>query len=360
MSVAKIFILVILSFIGAFVWAPGLVRTLTKWRMWKEARKYTPDGHELITFQKIEKDHIVKTPRGGGLLIWVTILILAFVIFVLSEIFGGIFSELNFLNRAETWLPLFTLVVAGAIGFLDDLLTTRLASYGGKYLGGGMSLSKRIVIVLIMGIAGALWFHFKLGWDTIHLPFLGDFYINGFYIPLFAITMVAVFSSGIIDGIDGLSGGVFVTIFGFYAVIAFLRGQVDLAAFCAMITGTLAVFLWFNSPPAKFYIGETGIIALTTTLTVIAFLTNTFALLPLAGILLVVTVASDIMQLAYRNYGIKKGWSEQKRKLFPAAPIHHTFQLKGLKNETIVMRYWIITGIACVTALMIYLLDKGV
>jgi len=206
---------------------------------------------------------------------------------------------------------------------------------------------------------GALWFHFKLGWDTIHLPFLGDFYINGFYIPLFAITMVAVFSSGIIDGIDGLSGGVFVPIFALYAVISFLRGQIDLAAFCAMITGTLAVFLWFNAPPAKFYIGETGILALTTTLTVIAFLTNSFVLLPIAGVMLVATTGSDILQLAYRKYGIKHGWSVQKRKFFQAAPLHHHFQLKGVKNETVVMRYWIITGIATMVALMVYLLDKG-
>jgi len=357
MFVAKIFILTFLAFVGAFCWAPVLARKLTKLKMWKKARKYTPDGHELITFQKIEKDHLVKTSRGGGLLIWVTILVLALVISLFNKLFNGIFEDLNFLSRAETWLPLFTLVAAGFLGFFDDLLTTRLA--GGKYLGGGMSLGKRIIIVFIIGMVGALWFHFKLGWDTIHLPFLGDFYINGFYIPLFAITMVAVFSSGIIDGIDGLSGGVFVPIFALYAVISFLRGQIDLAAFCAMITGTLAVFLWFNAPPAKFYIGETGILALTTTLTVIAFLTNSFVLLPIAGVMLVATTGSDILQLAYRKYGIKHGWSVQKRKFFQAAPLHHHFQLKGVKNETVVMRYWIITGIATMVALMVYLLDKG-
>ena len=116
----------------------------------------------------------------------------------------------------------------------------------------------------------------------------------------------------------------------------------------------------FNAPPAKFYLGETGILALTTTLTVIAFLTNAIVLLPIAGILLVATTGSNIGQLLYRKYGIKKGWSEQKRKLFIAAPLHHHFQLKGMKNETVVMRYWIITGITRVVALLIYLLDKGI
>jgi phospho-N-acetylmuramoyl-pentapeptide-transferase len=356
MIVTKIFILTFLSFVGAFIWAPALVRSLHKHRMWKSARKLTTDGHELKTFQKIEKDDKVKTPRGGGLLIWVTVLVLALVISLFSDIFGGVFRDLNFLSRSETWLPLFTLALAGIVGFSDDILT---AKGTGKYIGGGLNLRTRILIVLVMSLVGAWWFHFKLGWDTIHIPFLGDHYINGFYIPIFVITMVAVFSSGVIDGIDGLSGGIFAPLFFTFGVIAFLRGQTDLAAFCAMIAGTLAVFLWFNAPPAKFYLGETGIIALTTTLTVVAFLTNSVLFLPIAGIMLVVTTLSVIAQLSYRKYGIIKGWSVQKRKLFMAAPIHHHWQLKGVKDETVVIRYWLVTAVACVLTLIIYLLDKG-
>ena len=348
--VAKIFILTFIAFVGAFMWAPGLVRTLTKWKMWKKQGKdFTPDGHRLINFKKIEKDGKINTPRGGGLIIWVTVIILAFLIFILNNIFDGVFGRLNFFTRSETWLPLFTLVVAGVIGFADDIFTTH---GNGKYLGGGISLSKRILMVLIIGIIGALWFHFKLGWDTIHIPFFGDFYINGFYIPLFVITMIAVFSSGIIDGIDGLSGGVFAPLFIMFGIIAFIRGQIDLATFCFIIAGTLAVFLWFNAPPAKFYLGETGILALTTTLTVVGFMTNAILLLPIAGILLVVTTGSDIIQLIYRKI--------KHKKLFLVAPIHHHWQLKGFKDETLVMRYWIVTGIGCMVALMIYLLDKGI
>ena len=348
--VAKIFILTFLAFVGAFMWAPGLVRTLTKWKMWKKQGKdFTPDGHRLINFKKIEKDGKINTPRGGGLIILVTVIILAFLIFILNNIFDGVFGRLNFFTRSETWLPLFTLVVAGVIGFADDIFITH---GNGKYLGGGISLSKRILMVLIIGIIGALWFHFKLGWDTIHIPFFGDFYINGFYIPLFVITMIAVFSSGIIDGIDGLSGGVFAPLFIMFGIIAFIRGQIDLATFCFIIAGTLAVFLWFNAPPAKFYLGETGILALTTTLTVVGFMTNAILLLPIAGILLVVTTGSDIIQLIYRKI--------KHKKLFLVAPIHHHWQLKGFKDETLVMRYWIVTGIGCMVALMIYLLDKGI
>lgn len=349
MSVAKIFILTFLAFAAAFIWAPGLVKVLHKWQMWKKkVREYTPDGRKLEEFKKIEKDHKIKTPRGGGLLIWVTILVLALVIYLLDKLFDGVFTNLNFLSRAETWLPLFTLVATGVIGLLDDILT---AKGGGKYLGGGISLKKRIFLVLIIGLIGAWWFHFKLGWDTIHIPFLGDFFINGWYIPIFAITMVAVFSSGIIDGIDALSGGVFTFLFVLFGAIAFMRGQANLAAFCAMIGGTSAVFLWFNAPPAKFYFGETGILALTTTLTIVAFLTNTVLLLPIAGIMLVVTTGSNILQMLYRKFTGKKIWR--------VAPVHHHWQIKGIQDETVVVRYWIVTGIGCVVALMVYLLDKG-
>ncbi len=326
-----------------------MARLLNKWQMWrKEARKYTPDGREYVEFKKIDKDDKVKTPRGAGVLIWLTVLFLALIISFLGRYLSSAFAYLDFLSRSETWLPLFTLVAAGILGLLDDLLTTH---GGGKYLGGGMSLKKRIFLVFILGLIGAWWFHFKLGWDTIHLPFFGDFYINGWYVPIFAISMVAVFSSGIIDGIDGMSGGVFAFLFMIFGVFAFLRGQINLAAFCAVVAGTSAVFLWFNAPPAKFYLGEAGILPLTTTLTVIAFLTNTIILLPIAGIMLVVTTGSNLLQLFYRKI--------TGQKLFSIAPIHHHWQIKGMRNETIVMRYWIVTGIGCVTALLIYLLDKG-
>jgi phospho-N-acetylmuramoyl-pentapeptide-transferase len=348
--IAKIFILSFISALGAFIWAPGLVSVLRNLKLWRKgAHKVSPDGRVLENFQKIAKDDSIKTPRGGGLLIWVTVLVVAILISILAKIFNSTFSYLNFLSRAETWLPLFTLVAAGLIGLLDDVFSCKLAN--NKYLAGGISLKKRIFLVLIIGLVGALWFHFKLGWDTIHIPFLGDFYINGFYIPIFAIIMVAVFSSGVIDGIDGMSGGVFILLYSLFGVIAFMRGQVDLATFCAVIASTLTVFLWFNAPPAKFYLGETGILALTTTLTVIAFLTNSIILLPIAGIMLVVTTGSNVWQLIYRKLTGKK--------YFLVAPVHHHFQLKGIKNETVVMHYWILTGIGCILALMIYLLDKG-
>src|SRR4029077_15877643 len=112
-----------------------------------------------------------------------------------------------------------------------------------------------------------------------------------------------IYAGGVIDGIDGLAGGGFATIFAAYAGIAFFENKMVIAAFCAAISGGLLAFLWFNIPPARFYLSETGTMALTLALAVVAFLTDTLdegkgiTVLPVIGILLVVTVFSNVLQL---------------------------------------------------------------
>ena len=115
------------------------------------------------------------------------------------------------------------------------------------------------------------------------------------------LVMLALFSSGVIDGIDGLSGGVMAPIFAAYAGIAFFNNQIDLAAFSATLVGGILAFLWFNVPPARFYMSETGMLGLTTTLAVIAFLTGEVLLLPLIAFPLVATTLSVIIQVASKK-----------------------------------------------------------
>jgi len=356
-SVAKIFILTVLGFVLAIAWTPLLTHYLYKYKAWRKvARKNTlsSGGKELKTFAKLgDEYHVaeVHTPRMGGLLVWVTTLVLIYLIYFLGELTDVDFiKRLNFLSRSDTWLPLFTLVVAGIIGWLDDLLVVLNRGLNLKK-GGGIHLKHRLLLVTIIGIIGAWWFHSKLGWDVLHIPFWGDLYINGWYIPLFIVVMVATFSSSVIDGVDGLSGGVFAALFGVFGVIAFLRGQVDLATFCAVICGTLFAFLWFNIPPARFYMTESGVLPLTTTLTVVAFLTNSVFILPVAGVLLVATTLSDIIQIGYDK--INGG------KIFLAAPLHHHFQVKGWPDAKVSMRYWVVAVMAAMAGLALYLLDKG-
>ncbi len=331
----------------AVAWAPFLTRFLYKYKFWKkEARIKTITGEEATVFYQLHKEREVNAPRGGGFLIWVTTVLVIFLFYFLAKVSDNVWiQKLNFLSRSQTWLPLFTLVVASLVGFFDDILQV----FGkGKYIAGGMSFTRRFFMVVLIGLIGALWFYFKLEWDTIHIPLIGDFSIGLFYIPIFIIVMLACWSGGVIDGLDGLAGGVFSSIFGAFTIIAFSQGKYDLASLCIVIVGTLFAFLWFNIPPARFYMGETGILGLTTTLAVVAFLTNSVIVLPIIGGLLVVESGSVILQLLFKKI--------KKRKLFLCAPIHHHFEAKGWPAHKVTMRFWIIGVILAIIGVAIRLL----
>lgn len=349
--------------IVAAIWCPSLINFLYKHKLWKkEARIKAISGEDATVFYNLHKNREITVPRFGGLLIWVTV-VLVVLLFYWSP-------NLNFLSRSQTWLPLFTLIVASSVGFLDDFLQVfgkgspkyqisvsgisflkrfwRSLWRGEDYIGGGLSLKKRIFIVILIAIIGGIWFYFKLGWDVITIPLLGQFSIGIFYIPLFVLVMIATWSGGIIDGLDGLAGGTFASIFGAFAIIAFSQGKVDLATFCAVITGTLFTFLWFNIPPARFYMGETGILGLTTTLSVIAFLTDSVFVLPIIAGLLVLESGSVIIQLLSKKF--------RKKKIFISTPIHHHFEAIGWPQYKITMRAWILGIVLAIAGVAIRLL----
>jgi len=345
-DVIKIFTLGAFGFIIAFLLTPALTKILYKYKLWrKEVRKQAIDGGEVPIFQKFHKTGETQIPRMGGILIWLTVLILIFFFFGISQITDVWWlRKLNFLSRGQTWLPLFALIAASTLGLADDILQI----FGkGKYIGGGLSLKKRLLLVSLIGLIGALWFYFKLDWHTLHIPGVGDFEINGWYIPLFILVMMAVYSGGVIDGLDGLAGGAFASIFGAFAGIALFLGQIDIASFCAVILGALLAFLWFNIPPAKFYMGETGMMGLCATLTVIAFLTDSVLVLPIIGFLLVIESGSVIFQLLSKKF--------RHKKLFLASPIHHHFEAKGWPHYQITMRFWIIGAVMAIIGITIRL-----
>jgi phospho-N-acetylmuramoyl-pentapeptide-transferase len=346
-DVIKIFTLGALGFILAFLLTPILTHFLYKYKLWrKEVRTKAIDGGEVPTFQKFHAEGETRIPRFGGLLIWVTVLILIFLFFGISQITDiWWLNKLNFLSRNQTWLPLFTLVAASLLGLADDILQV----FGkGKYVGGGLSLKRRLILVMIIGLIGALWFYFRLDWSTIHIPGVGDLEINGWYIPLFVVVMMATYSGGVIDGLDGLAGGAFASIFAAFSGIALFLGQIDIAAFCAVILGALLAFLWFNIPPARFYMGETGIMGLCATLTVVAFLTDSVLVLPVIGSLLVIESGSVILQLLSKKF--------RHKKLFLASPIHHHFEAKNWPHYKVTMRFWIIGAVMAVIGITIRLL----
>jgi len=346
-SAIKVFALGGAAFALAFIWTPALTYFLYKHKLWrKKARTKSIDGKEVPIFQKFHKEREVNVPRFGGLLIWVTATFLAIILFGFSQLDFPFAQRLNFLSRSQTWLPFFALISGSLLGLVDDALQVSLK--GGRYIAGGLRLKERLAVVGLIGLIGGWWFFQKLEWSTIHIPGNGDFEIGIWYIPFFVLVMMATYSGGVIDGIDGLSGGAFASIFAAFGIIAFSQGQIDIASFCSVVLGGLLAFLWFNIPPARFYMGETGMLGLCTSLTVVAFLTDSVLVLPIVGFLLVIESGSVILQLISKRFF--------KKKIFKAAPIHHHFEAKGWSHPKIAMRFWIIGIVMAILGVTIRLL----
>ncbi len=344
-SLIKVF----LASAGAFFIGMAITPILTNWlynnKMWKKkAGKISPDGCATPIFNELHKDKEVGTPRMGGIVIWGSVLLVTILFWLLSLLWPD-HSRLNFLSRNQTWLPLFTLLVGAIVGFIDDWRQVKAEQDCHK---AGLPFSQRLLVVVVLGLIGGYWFYFKLGMVAIAIPFVGSLYLGWLIVPLFILVMIALFSSGVIDGLDGLSGGVMAIIFSSYTIIAFAQGQFDLAAFCGAVAGGLLAFLWFNIPPARFYMSETGILGLTTALTVVAFLTNSVATLPIIALPLVATVLSVVIQLASKKL-------RQGKKVFLVAPLHHHFEALGWPAYKVVMRYWVIGIIFAIIGLIITL-----
>jgi len=348
LNVLKVFGLAAVSFVLAIAATPLLTHYLYKYKMWKKVPRLKESDkveRDIPSVASLDKGKEVGTPRMGGVLIWLSTTLVVLLVFVISKIFpSDITEKINFFSRSQTWLPLFTLISASLLGITDDILVI----YGkGGYSSGGISLTKRIAIVLLIGLVGGFWFYNKLEVSSIAIPFVGEIGLGLLFVPIFMITMLVMFSGGVIDGIDGLSGGVFASMFSAYAGIAFFQNQVDLATFCAVLVGGILAFLWFNIPPARFYMGETGTLGLTTVLTVVAFLTGAVGVLPIIAFPLLAESGSDVIQLLSKKYFGKK--------VFLIAPIHHHFEAKGWPSYKVVMRAWVISAVLSIIGMVIHL-----
>lgn len=299
---------------------------------------------ETPVFNKLHKSK-EGTPTMGGLPIWVTVTIITVFFWILSSTVDGFWSRVNFLSRAQTLLPLGFLVLAGVIGMADDIL--------GIFKRGGLKVGQRILLYTGVALVGAWWFYFKLDWNFINIPFLGDVVVGWWYIPIFIFIIVATaFSMNETDGLDGLSGGVFLTIFGALAAIAFIQGRMDMAIFLSAIMGALVAFLWFNIWPAKFFMGDTGVMPLGFLLGVVAMLTNTAILLPIIAVVPLIESSSVILQTLSKKI--------RKKKIFLSTPIHHTFEAWGWPESQVTMRLWMVSAIGAILGLIIFLVDSKI
>ena len=333
LNLIKIFLPATVAFIIGILITPIATHFFYKHRMWK---KYSRNiGGASEEFKKIHNEKgELGTPRVGGIIVWVSVLLTTLIFFIIAQLFPmDVTAKINFLSRNQTLIPFFTLLIGSLIGLIDDLIQI----YGKGDIAQdkkSWGTTKVILIAFVSGLV-AMWFFYKLGMHSIHVPFDGTLELGIFFILFFIFVSIGTFSGGVIDGIDGLSGGVLASIFASYAVIAFIHNQIDISAFCAVLTGGILAFLWFNIPPARFYMGETGIMGLTITLATIAFLTDTVLLLPIIGFLLVISSLSSVGQMAGKKYFGKK--------MFLVAPLHHHLEAIGWSKSKITMRYWILS-----------------
>ncbi len=353
LDLAKVFVPAILSFAFGIAITPVLTHYLYTHKMWKKrAGKIGLDGKDTPLFNKLHETRETGTPRLGGSIIWISTLFSILTVFLVAEMSqSALLQKLDFLSRDQTWIPLATLLFGAVIGFVDDLFEIK----GSAGKGGGLSLRKRLILVGLVGLLVGSWFYLKLEISFVEFPFFGPFFIGALLIPLFSLVTIGVYSGGIIDGIDGLAGGIFAIIFGAYGVIAFFQYQINLAAFCAALVGGILAFLWFNIPPARFYMSETGSMALTITLAVVAFMTDSLgggkglSVLPIIAFPLVITSLSAIIQVLSKRIF--------KEKVFLIAPLHHHFEAIGWPSYKVTMRYWVFGFITALGGVIVALVS---
>jgi phospho-N-acetylmuramoyl-pentapeptide-transferase len=320
-----------LAFIISLTLTPWFTKQLIKFKIGKQIRENAISGEKSSLFSAL---HAKKsgTPTMGGLLIWGTIVVVVIISMILKEL--NFFNHSLF-NRNETWIPLFTLVSCGILGAVDDYLNVKEI---GKTK--GISAKLKLLWLFIFSAAGAWWFYSKLGYSSISIPVPGieALELGIWYIPVFILVIISTANAvNFTDGLDGLASGLLILAFSSFGILAYTQGLLILSALCAVIVGAVVAFLWFNVPPAKFYMGDTGSLALGATLGVIAMLTDQTLILPIIGFIFVIETLSVIIQLSSKKF--------LGRKVFKIAPIHHHFEQTGWKEWTIVMRFWIIGAI---------------
>lgn len=345
---ALIFGLTVSGFGIVAVLTPAYHRLLLKLGMRKQLRDEAADGRLATIFRSLHKEK-QGTPTMGGLLIWGVVALIV----LLSPIAQWLgITRFSLLNRNETYLPLFTLVTTGVLGMIDDYLNIRGS------LNKGLRLKPKFLWLLLFGLLGGIWFNLKLGYNSIHIPGFGDWILpngielgpdlqlNIWYILIFTFIVTASANAvNFTDGLDGLAGGLTVIAFTALGLIAYFQGLVILTTFCSLIVGTTLAFLWFNIPPALFYMGDTGALALGSTLGVIAMLTDSILVLPFVAFIFMIEGISSALQLLWKRWFGKK--------LFLIAPLHHHFEALGWAEEKVVMRFWIVGAFMAVLGVIL-------
>ncbi len=314
-EVSLIFALSFLGFGAAMLLTPVYTFFAYKYKWWKRKRTHSTTGEILqVVAQLSTRKRNVPTMAGLIVVIAVTVITLL----------------LN-LDRQQTWLPLAALLGGALVGLIDDIINVRSDGTGVA----GLRAPIKFAMITAVAAIGAWFFYDKLGYTAIHIPFMTDITLGWWLIPLFILVVVSTSNAvNISDGLDGLAGGLLTSAFSAFAIIAALQGNFGIAAFCATIVGALLSYVWFNIPPARFFMGDVGSFALGTALGVVAMLTNTIFLLPIIALVFVLEAGSSVIQILSKKLF--------HRKVFISAPVHHHLQAIGWEKTKVTMRFWVI------------------
>lgn len=326
----KIFTLSVFAFVVAMVLTPVYTFAAYRYKFWKQQRDEATTGEKLAVFVKLHAHKFKRNiPTMAGLITLVSI---------------ALITLLFNLDRQQTWLPLAALIGGGAVGLLDDIINLR--GFGGGVK--GLRAPIKFLMITTVAALAAWFFYVKLGYNAVHIPFLGDVMLGWLIIPLFVLVVVSTGNAvNISDGLDGLAGGLSAIAFSIFGIIALLQGNIGIAGFCFTVVGALLSYIWFNIYPARFFMGDVGSFALGTSLGVVAMLTDTLFLLPIIGLVFVVEAGSSVLQIFSKKVF--------KRKIFLSAPIHHHFEAIGWPETKVTMRFWVIAQVVGFAGLVLAL-----
>jgi len=327
---------VITALIVSFLFGPVLIETLKNRQ--QEGQPIRDDGPESHLLTK------KGTPTMGGLLILIA---LTTTTLLWSDLSNGF-----------VWAALGVTIAFGIIGFLDDFMKVS------KRDSSGLSGKLKFLLQVVITVVTAFWIMRNLPPElrtVVAVPFFKDTLLEfGWMFVAFAVLVMVGASNSVnlTDGLDGLAivpvmiaAGVFAliaylvghSVFANYLQIHHVKGTGELAIFCGAIVGAGLGFLWFNAPPAKVFMGDTGSLSLGAALGAVSVITKHELVLAIVGGLFVLETVSVIVQvLSYRLTG---------KRVFAMAPLHHHFEKKGWAESTIVIRFWIIASILALAGL---------
>lgn len=350
-NITFLLLYLVLAFVLAFAITPFYIKMLHKFHLGKQIREEWLVG-KAIEFAKLHAFKTWTPTMWWGMIlgvVWILVILSIVFLYFGTEIQGIIWSKIKYSlwNRNETYLSLFTLFTVWLLWLVDDYMNV-------KWIGRTKWISAKFKMLwlILFWALWAYWFYFKLWHTSFNLPFFGNLNLGLFYIPIFIFIIISMANAvNITDWLDWLAWWLLLFNYVVYAIITYNQNLFILSALCMIIVWTLIAFLWFNIKPAKFYMWDVWALALGANLWIIAMMTNTLIVLIIISWIYILEILSSLIQVTSKK--LRKG-----KKVFRIAPFHHHLEAIGWKEESVVMRFWLIWMILSSVGLLVSFLLK--